>query len=147
MQRTFATLIVASAAGLLAGCSSTPVDSASAKPVPADRTFAFQQDVPGGAMLVVSRDNGFWASGGCYATVLIDGKKAARINTGESVTLKVKPGRHIVGISGDEEGNGVCAFQVGQPLKETASELSAGEIQKFRISGTQNGTDIRPSSI
>lgn len=98
-------------------------------------------------MLVVSRDNGFWASGGRYSTVLVDGKKAVRINTSESVTFKLKPGLHIVGISGDGEGSGVCAFQIGQPLKETASELSAGEVQKFSISGTQNGTNIRPSSI
>lgn len=147
MQRIFLTLIAAGTVSFLAGCSSTPVDSNSAKRVPADRTFAFQQDVPGGAVLVVSRDNGFWASGGCYATVLVDGKRAARINTGETVKFKLKPGRHIVGISGDDDGSGLCALQIGQPVKETASELSAGEVQKFRISGTQNGTEIRPSSI
>ncbi|UWF49677.1 hypothetical protein NYP20_01555 [Pseudomonas sp. N3-W] len=147
MQRIILSLIAAGAASILVGCSSTPVDSSSAKQVPTDRTFAFQQDVPGGAMLVVSRDNGFWASGGCYATVLVDGKKAARINTGETVKFKLKPGRHIVGISGDEDGSGLCAMQIGQPVKETASELSTGEVQKFRISGTQNGADIRPSSL
>lgn len=132
---------------VIAGCSSTPVDRASAKVVPADRTFAYQTDVPGGAKLVVSRDNGFWASGGCYATVLVDGRKAARINTGEVVTFKLKPGRHIVGIAGDEDGNGLCALQIGQPVKEAATEIGAGEVQKFRVSGTQNGADIRPSSI
>jgi len=139
--------VVIAVFSLVAGCSSTPVDRASAKVVPADRTFAYQVDVPGGAKLVVSRDNGFWASGGCYVTVLVDGRKAARINTGEIVTFKLKPGRHIIGIAGDDDGNGLCAMQIGQPVKETASELSTGEVQKFRISGTQNGTDIRPSSI
>ncbi|SDO20384.1 hypothetical protein [Pseudomonas poae] len=109
--------------------------------------YAYQSEVPDGATLAVSRDNGFWASGGCLATVLIDGKKVARIDTGEIVKFKVKPGRHIVGIAGDEEGNGLCAMQIGQPVKETAAEVSSGETQKFRISGTQNGTDIRPSSI
>ncbi|MCK9691873.1 MULTISPECIES: hypothetical protein [Pseudomonas syringae group] len=98
-------------------------------------------------MLVISRDNGFWASGGCFVTVLIDGKKAARVNTGEMVKFQLKPGRHIVGIAGDEEGGGLCAMQIGQPVKESATELNAGEVQKFRISGTQNGNDIRPSSI
>jgi hypothetical protein len=38
-------------------------------------------------------------------------------------------------------------MQIGQPVKETATELVAGEVQKYRISGTQNGTDIRPSSL
>ena len=140
-------LLAAVTATLIAGCSSTPVDPGSAKRVPADRTFAYQSGIPGGATLVISRDNGFWASGGCFATVLIDGKKAARVNTGETVKFQLKPGRHIVGIAGDDEGSGLCAMQIGQPVKETATELVAGEVQKFRISGTQNGTDIRPSSM
>jgi hypothetical protein len=79
--------------------------------------------------------------------VLIDGKKVARINTGEIVKFQIKPGRHIVGIAGDDEGNGLCAMQIGQPVKETASELTAGEVQKYRIAGTQDGLDIRPSSL
>lgn len=140
-------ILLTAAAVLLAGCSSTPVEPGSAKRVPADRVYAYQAAVPGGATLLVSRDNGFWASGGCMTTVLIDGKKVARINTGEVVKFQVKPGRHIVGIAGDDEGNGLCAMQIGQPVKETASEVAAGEVQKYRISGTQNGTDIRPSSL
>ncbi|WP_122415960.1 hypothetical protein [Pseudomonas viridiflava] len=140
-------ILLTAAAVLLVGCSSTPVEPGSAKHAPADRVYAYQAAVPGGATLVVSRDNGFWASGGCMTTVLIDGKKVARINTGEVVKFQVKPGRHIVGIAGDDEGNGLCAMQIGQPVKETASEVAAGEVQKYRISGTHNGTDIRPSSI
>jgi Protein of unknown function (DUF2846). len=134
-------------AGLVSGCSSTPVDQSSAKQVPAARSFAHQSDVPGGATLIISRDNGFWASGGCMATVLVDGKKAARIDTGEVVRFKLKPGRHIVGIAGDDDGQGLCAMQIGQPVKEIATDVATGEVQKFRISGTQNGTDIRPSSL
>src|SRR5450830_1869442 len=135
-------ILLSAAIVVLAGCSSTPVEPGSAKRVPADRVYANQAAVPGGATLVVSRDNGFWASGGCLATVLIDGKKVSRMDTGEIVKFKVKPGRHIVGIAGDDEGNGLCAMQIGQPVKETAAEVSPGETQKFRISGTQNGTDI-----
>jgi len=140
-------ILLSAAIVVLAGCSSTPVEPGSAKRVPADRVYANQAAVPGGATLVVSRDNGFWASGGCLATVLIDGKKVARINTGEMVNFQIKPGRHIVGIAGDDEGNGLCAMQIGQPLKEATADVSAGEVQRYRISGTQNGTDIRPSSI
>lgn len=132
---------------LIAGCSSTPVDSVSAKRVPTDRVYAYQTETPGGATLVVSRDNGFWASGGCFSTLIIDGKKAARLDTGEVAKFHVTPGRHIVGIGGDEDGSGLCAMQIGQPVKETATEVSAGEVQKYRISGTQNGADIRPSSL
>ncbi|WP_122709336.1 hypothetical protein [Pseudomonas viridiflava] len=139
-------LLATAVAVSIAGCSSTPVESGSAKRVPADRTFAYQASVPGGATLIIGRDSGFWASGGCFVTVLIDGKKAARVNTGEMAKFQLKPGRHIVGISGDEEGSGLCALQIGQPVKESATELNADEVQKFRISGTQNGNDIRPSS-
>lgn len=81
------------------------------------------------------------------ATVLINGKKVARIDTGEVVKFQVKPGRHNVGIAGDDEENSLCTMQIGQPVKETASEVAAGETQKYRISGTQNGTNIRPSSL
>jgi hypothetical protein len=109
--------------------------------------YAYQTETPGGATLVVSRDNGFWASGGCFSTLIIDGKKAARLDTGEVAKFHVTPGRHIVGIGGDEDGSGLCAMQIGQPVKETATEVSAGEVQKYRISGTQNGADIRPSSL
>ncbi|MFO3664282.1 hypothetical protein [Pseudomonas amygdali] len=140
-------LLATAVAVSIVGCSSTPVESESARRVPADRTFAYQASVPGGATLIISRDNGFWASGGCFVTVLIDGKKAARVNTGEMAKFQLKPGRHIVGIAGDEEGRGLCALQIGQPVKESASELVAGDVQKFRISGTQNGNDIRPSSL
>lgn len=124
-----------------------PVDPGSAKRVTADRVYAYQTATPGDATLVVSRDKGFWASGGCFATLLIDGKRAARLDTGEVAKFHVKPGRHIVGVGGDEDGGGLCAMQIGQPVKETATEVVAGEVQKYRISGTQNGTDIRPSSM
>lgn len=147
MHRILLATATATAIVTLAGCTSTPVETGSAKRVPAERVYAYQTAVPGGATLVISRDNGFWASGGCLATVLIDGKKVARIDTGEIVKFQIRPGRHIVGIAGDEEGNGLCAMQIGQPIKETASELTPGEEQKYRIAGTQDGLDIRPSSI
>ncbi|WP_236203069.1 hypothetical protein [Pseudomonas protegens] len=109
--------------------------------------YAYQAETPGGATLVVSHDNGFWASGGCFATLLIDGNRAAPLDTGEVAKSHVKPGRHIVGISGDEDGSGLCALQISQPVKETATEVVAGKKQKYRILGIQNGLDIRPSSI
>jgi hypothetical protein len=123
------------------------VDSGTAKRVPADRIYAYQAGEPGSATIIVSRDKGFWASGGCFTTLLIDGKKAALLDTGEVAKFQVNPGRHIVGIAGDDDGSGLCGMQIGQPLKETATEVAAGEVQKFRVNGTQNGSDIRPSSF
>lgn len=141
------TLLAAASITFLAGCSSTPVDPSTAKNVPANRALAHQAEVQGGGLLVITRDNGYWASGGCFATIVIDGKKAARIDTGEVARFHLQSGRHIVGVAGDADGSGLCAMQVGQPLKEMATDLRVGEVQRFRVTGTQNGNDIRPSSM
>ncbi len=135
------------ALALLAGCTTSPISSVRATPVPANRIMAYQSPLTGGSAFVVTRDTGWMAGGGCYAAVLIDGKIAARIGTGETAKFHVSPGRHIIGMSGDADGGGLCAMQVGQPVKESAAELRPGEIQKFRISGDTNGLDIRPTSL
>lgn len=147
MHRILPAAIIAIIAILLAGCSSTPVEPGSAKKVPTDRIFGLQSAVSGGSTLAVSRDDGFWSSGGCYAAVLVDGKRVARMGTGEVAKFQVGPGRHIIGIAGDQDGNGMCALQIGQPAKEAATTLQPGEEQKFRISGAQDGLDIRPTSF
>ncbi|WP_070087276.1 hypothetical protein [Pseudomonas sp. NBRC 111122] len=139
-------MLAVAATALITGCTSDPVDPAKAKAVPHQRLYSHQVKVESGAKLVISRDSGYWASGGCIAQVLIDGKKAARMDTGEVATFEVRPGRHFIGIDGDDEGSGLCAMQIGQQLKEITTEISAGEVQRFRITG-QNGVDIRPSSI
>ncbi|AUY35049.1 hypothetical protein [Pseudomonas sp. PONIH3] len=139
-------MLAATAAAFLTACTSTPVDPETAKAVPAQRLFSHQAQVQPGARLVVTRDAGYWASGGCMAKVVIDGRKAARMDTGEVATFWVTPGRHFVGIDGDDQGSGLCAMQMGQQLKEITAEVGAGETQRFRITG-QNGVDIRPSSI
>ncbi|MEC4023359.1 hypothetical protein VSO52_11275 [Pseudomonas fulva] len=131
---------------LITGCTSKPIDPSKARAVPHQRLYAHQVKAEPGAKLVITRDSGYWASGGCIAKVLIDGKKAARMDTGEVAMFEVKPGRHFIGIDGDDEGSGLCAMQIGQQLKEITTEISAGEIQRFRITG-QNGIDIRPSSM
>lgn len=134
------------ATALISGCTSKPIDPNEAKAVPHQRLYSHQVKTEPGAKLVITRDSGYWASGGCIAQVLIDGKKAARMDTGEVAIFEVKPGRHFIGIDGDDEGSGLCAMQIGQQLKEITTEISAGEVQRFRITG-QNGVDIRPSSI
>ncbi|EGB99172.1 hypothetical protein G1E_09657 [Pseudomonas sp. TJI-51] len=139
-------MLAVAATALITGCTSDPVDPAKAKVVPHQRLYSHQVKVESGAKLVITRDSGYWASGGCIAQVLIDGKKAARMDTGEVATFEVRPGRHFIGIDGDDEGSGLCAMQIGQQLKEITTEISAGEVQRFRITG-QNGVDIRPSSI
>ncbi|WP_083265605.1 MULTISPECIES: lipoprotein [Pseudomonadaceae] len=134
------------ATAMLAGCSTSP-PGANPSAVPGERQLAFRQKLPGSAEIIVTRDEGWMAGGGCYVAVFIDGQLSARVDVGERAVFYVKAGRRHIGMSGDPSGKGLCAMQVGQPLKETSTRLEAGEVQRFRISGDTNGLDIRPSSI
>ncbi|WP_313318730.1 hypothetical protein [Pseudomonas sp.] len=132
---------------LLAGCTTSPISSGQAKAVPQDRVI-YKRGADASASITVTRDTGWVAGGGCYVGVLIDGKLAARIATGETVTFDLPAGRHLIGMSGDPMGNGLCGFEISQSIKESSSELKAGETQKFRISGdTSSGLDLRPTSL
>jgi hypothetical protein len=138
-------LILAAALLGLAGCTTSAVNSQQAKPVPSKRIL---KHGTGESTIVVTRDNGWLAGGGCFVEITVDGKSFARIDTGESISIKTETGRHILGISGDSQGKGLCGFKVGQPIKETSTQINSNETQKFRITGdTNSGLDIRPSSI
>jgi hypothetical protein len=138
-------LIIALMFAGLAGCSTTPTASETAKPVPLERILLASN---GDSTLIITRDKGWFAGGGCFVTVLVDGKALARIDTGESISIKVEEGRHILGISGDKDGKGLCGYQIGQPMKENATLIQSHETQKFRITGdTSSGLDLRPSNI
>lgn len=133
------------AAIILVGCTTEAVTTEHARPVPVERIMASGN---GSSTITVTRDKGWFAGGGCFVELTIDGKSYARIDTGETVTVHIEPGRHILGISGDSQGKGLCGFKVGQPLKETSTDLNKNEIQKFRITGdTNSGLDIRPTAI
>ncbi|NNJ16329.1 hypothetical protein CSV86_014465 [Pseudomonas putida CSV86] len=132
---------------LLAGCTTSPVSSDKAKAAPLERII-YESPAHAGSSITVTRDTGWIAGGGCYVGVLIDGKLAARIATGETVTFRVSEGRHILGLSGDPMGNGLCGLEIGQSIKESSADLKQGESQRFRISGdTNSGLDLRPTSL
>lgn len=143
MKNAIAVIAVAS---VLTGCSTTPIPFDQAKPVAGDRVLAFgaKPSIPYGT-IVVARDTGFVA-GGCFVAVHVDGKPAARIDTGEIVRLYVPAGEHLVGIGADQQGKGMCDW--GGSLKEQAANIRDGQVKKYRIGGDSNsGLDIRPSSI
>lgn len=131
--------------GALAGCSTTPVPFDQAKPIPGERVLAFgaKPSAPYGTIVVV-RDTGFIA-GGCFVSVHVDGKPAARIDTGEVVRLYVPAGDHLIGLGADQQGKGMCDW--GGSLKEQTAILREGQVKRFRIGGdTNSGLDIRPAS-
>lgn len=140
-------LIGALGLALLAGCTTSPVSSGKAKAAPGERII-YESPAKAGSSITVTRDTGWIAGGGCYVGVLIDGKLAARLATGETVTFRVPEGRHILGLSGDPMGNGLCGLEIGQSIKESSADLKQGESQRFRISGdTNSGLDLRPTSL
>lgn len=138
-------LLIALSLTALAGCSTSPTPSESAKKVPDQRILWTSA---GNSTLVITRDSGWLAGGGCFVTAAIDGKAIARMDTGESVSVKIPSGRHILSVAGDSEGKGLCALQIGQPIKESVTEIKENEVQRFRITGdTGSGLELRPSNI
>ena len=139
-------LIAAVAAVMLAGCSTSPVSPEEAKPVPKDRLVSFtSKPKEAYGTVVVTRDNGF-LGGGCFVAVHIDGKLAARIDTGEVARFYLPTGDHLVGLGIDKQGGGMCSWT--NMLKEQSAILKEGQVKRFRIGGdSQTGLDIRPSSL
>jgi len=131
---------------LMTACSTSPVSFDQAKPVPGDRVLAYGKKPAGPyGTIQVARDTGFVA-GGCFVAVHVDGRPAARIDTGEAVSLYVPVGEHLVGLGADERGSGLCSWSGA--LKEQATILKAGQTKRFRIGGDTNvGLDIRPTSL
>jgi hypothetical protein len=139
--------MVASSFLLILGCSTDLVPAGAAIPVPNDRIMGFQNAVIDGGTVVVTRDTG-WIGGACNISILINGKVAARISTGESVGFKVSAGSYVIGISGDPMGKGTCSILANSMLKESFAEVKQGGTVRFRISGDiSNGMDLRATSM
>jgi len=128
----------------LAGCATSPVPSSQAIKAPADRVLAYQGALESSGALTVIRDSGFMGSG-CYATIFLNGKRAAKLAPEEKVTFTLPPGEWIVGAA--LEGGGLCG-----PLNEKRTEaetvLKQGQEKSFRVfSAPEAGLDVRPTSL
>ena len=123
------------AVALLSGCSTSPVPSGEAAPVPASRLFSHQKPGPELATLIVTRDKGFVGSG-CNTTVSVDGVKSAAIGSGETAKFYLSAGDHIISAS-------AC----GTGLKEREATLKAGGTKRFRISiDSAMSMDLSPTA-
>lgn len=78
----------------VAACSTVPTIDTS-KQIASDRQLALQAPVPDGASVIVLRDRSFVGSMVNYR-LLVDGKVAAELGTGEYVTLHVPPGERLL---------------------------------------------------
>ena len=132
-------LIVAVAVAMLAGCASTAISVRDAKPVPADEVYAFQSKPSGeSGKITVVRDSGAVGSG-CDIVVYVDGRKAAKIGTGQRVTFYLPPGSPNIGAG--LAGSGLCA---GAAIRTIAATAHSGKESLYRISGDMAGFYIGP---
>ena len=87
---------------LLVACSTTPVPSSYAKPIPAERIRApeFTHAQEGYALVVVTRDKSLTVLA-CTAHLHVDGTLVADLRPSEQIRLFVDEGPHLVGVSSD----------------------------------------------
>jgi hypothetical protein len=128
----------------LAGCATHAPRPSEIREAPTDRVFAFHGAAAGDATLVVTRDMGF-AGSGCYMGVFVDGKEAAKLGTGERVTLHVPAGHHVLGTW--QSGKALCSYRNGKDRRETDASVASNETRKFRILLDASSLQIEPTSL
>ncbi|MDD1130486.1 hypothetical protein [Pseudomonas shahriarae] len=132
-------LIAAVAVVMLAGCASSAISVRDAKPVPSDEVYAFQTKPVGeSGKITVVRDSGAVGSG-CDIVVYIDGRRAAKIGTGQRATFYLPPGSPNLGVG--LAGSGLCA---GAAIRTIAATVKPGKESLYRISGDMAGFYIGP---
>ena len=123
------TLLIAIA--ILSGCATTPMPSAQAEHIPAERQLGFRSATSGTVPVIITRDSGFMSSA-CATLILVNGTPAAYVRAGEKVTLNIPVGDTILGAQPD----GICAGG----LVEVEAKLQAGKPNNYRIGYDQNGS-------
>jgi hypothetical protein len=110
---------------MLAACATKPVRPDAAIQVPQDRLIGYQSPVAGGGEITIVRDRGM-LGGGCYAGISINGKLAAKVDTGERANFYLAAGRNVV--SSVLTGGGLCGMNSQQRAKRSTEVfVSAGE--------------------
>ncbi|MBD9479858.1 hypothetical protein [Pseudoxanthomonas sp. PXM02] len=123
---------------LVAACATSPVALTDAKPVPADRVFAYGQPIEGpSGQLVVVRDQGAFGAP-CPIALYVDGVIAAHFRTSEVLTVHLTPGQHVIGAG--PSGSGMCSWSnEAAHRREIAHTVEAATQAKMRLSITQQG--------
>lgn len=132
-------LLGALVVALLAGCSSNPISLTYAKQAPRDEVYAFQSNPAGSyGQIIVLRDGGINASG-CDFVVYVDGKKAAKLGSGEKASFLVSPGSYNLGVG--LAGVGLCA---GQAIRTISINVTDKKDSIFRLSSDMTGITVGP---
>lgn len=132
-------LAVAVAAMVLVGCSSNAIPLSQATQVPADKIYAFQVKPAGDSgKVTVLRDGGMFGSG-CDMLIYFDGKRAAKLSTGQKASFYLPSGNTNIGVGYSESG--ICT---GPAIRTIAATVSAGKERAYRISSDGTGFFIGP---
>ncbi|MEW7854812.1 hypothetical protein AB2M95_02800 [Pseudomonas chlororaphis] len=127
------------AAALLTGCSSTPISVREAVRAPADEIYAFQSKPSRPySTVTVLRDGGINASA-CDFVIYIDGRRVAKLGTGEKASFFIDPGQ--INIGAGLAGSGLCS---GQAIKTIGASAPAAKEIIFRVSSDMTGLTIGP---
>ena len=121
-------------------CSTTPVPSSSAVPVPGNRVLApeFTRAEEGHALVVVTRDKSLTAIA-CTAHLHVDGTLVADLRPSEQIRLFLEEGQHLLGVS--------TAGCIGG-ADQTSIYVSRGRPVLLRISaGPAHGLTIQLSAF
>lgn len=123
----------------LAGCASSAIPVNKANPVPRDELYAFQAKPTGeSGKVTVVRDSGMVGSG-CDIVIYVDGKKAAKIGTGQRASFYLAPGTPSIGAG--LAGSGLCG---GAAIRTISASVQSGKESVYRISGDMSGFFIGP---
>ncbi|WP_422421415.1 hypothetical protein [Pseudomonas sp. GZD-222] len=132
-------LIGAVGLALLAGCATSATPLLQAEPVSSNELYAFQSKPAGGSgKVTVVRDSGALGSG-CDVVVYVDGRKAAKIGTGERASFFLPVGQPNLGIGLADSG--LCA---GMAVRSISGSVQEGKESIYRISGDMSGVFIGP---
>lgn len=127
------------AVALLAGCASSAIPVSQADPVPRDELYAFQTKPVGqSGKVTVVRDSGMVGSG-CDIVVYVDGRKAAKIGTGQRASFYLPPGNPSIGAG--LAGSGLCG---GAAIRTISANVQSGKESLYRISGDMSGFFLGP---
>ncbi len=132
-------LIAALGLALLSGCATSATPVSQAEPVPSDELYAFQsKSDDGGGTVTVIRDSGVLGAG-CDVVVYVDGKKAAKVGTGQRASFYLPAGQPNLGIGLADSG--LCG---GMAIRSITANVQDGKESVYRISGDMSGVFIGP---
>lgn len=134
-------LLAAAAIVATAGCSTTPVATNDATPVPLARVSNQMVLDPGPSKgtLIIKRDSGFGGSA-CNLRVFLNGGAVAELSTSEKITMYVTEGEHMVAA----EATGIC----GGKLTEARAVVNKTRPAVFRLTYGHSGElTIQPTAF